>query len=103
MAVPVTPMAVSMTPMAVPMSTMAVCVTMTGMIMGVTMTSMIVGMTMTHNCLYVFFKNFILGHVGLFGPLECRRFVMAMTMMIMSVSMSRHLFNKAQTAHQKHA
>jgi hypothetical protein len=96
-AVTVSSMAMTMTSMAMTVTGMIVGVTVTSMmIMGMTMTG--VRMTVTHNSFDVLLHDLVLRHVGLLGPLEGGRLVMAVTMVVMRMIVSMH-----QLARQQHS
>ncbi len=104
--VPMSAVAVTVTSMAVTVSSMIVGVTVTGMmVMGVTVTGMIMGVTMTsvrmtvtHNSFDVLLHDLVFRHIGLLGPLEGGRLVMAVTMVVMRMIVSMH-----QLARQQHS
>jgi hypothetical protein len=105
MAVAMPTVTVRMTMTAVTVTVMIMRMTMTCvMIVCMTMTSvMIMCMTMTHNGLNVLLHDLVLWHVGLFGPLECGRLVMTVTMMVMCVTMTGHMRHQHQADQPKQA
>jgi hypothetical protein len=116
MAMAVPPMAVTMTSMTVAVTavimsmamtsvimsvSMPVCMAMTSMIVCMTMTSMIMCMAMPDYGFNVLLHDFVLRHVGLFGPLECRRLVMTVAMMVVGVTVSAHKRQQKTKNHQQ--
>jgi hypothetical protein len=97
-AVTVSSMAMTVTGMIMSVAMTGVRVTVTGMmIMGMTMTG--VRMTVTYNSFDVLLHDLVLRHVGLLGPLEGGRLVMAVTMVVMSMIVRMH----HQLARQQHS
>ncbi len=83
-----TTVAVTVSSMAVTVTYMIMGMTVTSMIMGMTVTSM--RMTVTHNSFDVLLHDLVLWHVGLLGPLEGGRLVMAVTMVVMRMIVRMH-------------
>jgi hypothetical protein len=104
--VTVSSMAMTVTGMIMSMTVTGVRMTVTGMVMSVTMTSVImcmtvtsVRMTVTHHSFDVLLHDLVLWHVGLLGPLEGGRLVMAVTMVVMRMIVRMH----HQLARQQHS
>jgi hypothetical protein len=106
MTVTVSAVAVTVTGMIMSMTVTGVRMTVIGMVMGVTVTGMIMCMTMTSVCMTVTHDSFdvllhdlvLWWHVGLLGPLEGGRLVMAVTMVVMRMIVRMH-----QLARQQHS
>jgi hypothetical protein len=100
MTVPMSAVAVTVSSMAMTVTGMVMGVTVTGMIMGITMTG--VRMTMTHHSFDVLLHDLVLRHVGLLGPLEGGRLVMAVTMVVMRMIVCMHQLARQQHSQKQH-